>query len=135
MDGIPREIVKSMVNRMINNQRRTDCTNAFNYHIEKTATKDERMFIKLTPFTPKEIQNKILEHHSTIAKHFYKGADYGQRIAWVEANVVFEVASQLAMMDVPVLTIHDEFICKKEDEDLVWQSMYSTFHQFKEIKI
>jgi hypothetical protein len=37
------------------------------------------------------------------------------------------------MMDVPVLTIHDEFICKKEDEDLVWQSMYSTFHQFKEI--
>ena len=133
VDGMPREIVISMVNRMINNKRRTDCTNAFNYHIEKTATKDERMFMKLTPLTPKEIQNKILEHHSSIAKHFYKGADYGQRIAWVEANVVFEVASQLAMMDVPVLTIHDEFICKKEDEDLVWQSMYSTFHQFKEI--
>ena len=44
-----------------------------------------------------------------------------------------EVASQLAMMDVPVLTIHDEFICKKEDEDLVWQSMYSTYHKYKDI--
>ena len=133
VDGIPREIIKSMVNRMINNSRRTDCTNAFKSYIEKTATKDERVFMKLTPLTPKEIQNRILEHHPTIAKHFYKGADYGQRIAWVEANVVFEVASQLAMMDVPVLTIHDEFICKKADEDLVWQSMYSTYHKFKEI--
>ena len=47
--------------------------------------------------------------------------------------LVFEVASQLAIMDVPVLTIHDEFICKKEDEDLVWQSMYSTIHMFKKI--
>ena len=101
VNGIPREIIKSMVNRMINNSRRTDCTNAFKSHITKTATKDERMFMKLTPYSPKDIQNKILEHHSTIAKHFYKGADYGQRIAWVESNVVFEVASQLAKMDVP----------------------------------
>ena len=70
-------------------------------------------------------------HIDNFAKHFYKGPDHGQRIAWVEANVVFEVASQLAMMDVPVLTIHDEFICKKEDEDLVWQSMYSTYVSFR----
>jgi hypothetical protein len=47
--------------------------------------------------------------------------------------IAFEVASQLAMMDVPVHTIHDEFICKKEDEDLVWQSMYSTYHKYKDI--
>ena len=133
VDGIPRDIVKSMVNRMVNNKRKAECTIAFNYHIKKTATKDERVFMKLTPLKPLDIQNRILEHHSTIAKHFYKGDDYGQRIAWVESNVVFEVASQLAMMDVPVLTIHDEFICKKEDEDLVWQSMYSTFHKYKDI--
>ena len=89
--------------------------------------------MKLSPLKPLDIQNRILEHHSTIAKHFYKGDDYGQRIAWVESNVVFEVASQLAKMDVPVLTIHDEFICKKEDEDLVWQSMYTTYVPFKDI--
>ena len=133
VEGIHRDIVKSMVNRMINNKRRTDCTNAFNKYIKESATKDEKTFMQVSPLNSKDIQDAILKHHSKIAKHFYKGPDYGQRIAWVEANVVFEVASQLALMDVPVLTIHDEFIFMKEDEDLVWQSMYSTFHQFKDI--
>ena len=133
VNGIPRDIVKAMVNRMINNKSRQGCTMAFSAYVEKQATRDERVFMKLSPLTSRDIQNRILEHHSKIAQHFYKGADYGQRVAWVEQNVVFDIASQLALMDVPVLTVHDEFICKREDEALVWEAMYSTFHQFKEI--
>ena len=131
VEGIPREIVKVMVNRMLNNASQQGATLAFNKWLKTLANKDQRFFMKHR--TIASVQKAILAHHPKIAHHFFKGKAHGQRIAWVEANAVFTVAQQLALMGVPVLTVHDEFICKKEDEELVWEVMYSTYVDYKNI--
>ena len=40
--------------------------------------------------------------------------------------MVFDVAHQCALADVPVLTVHDEYIVREEDEDYLKMVMYST---------
>lgn len=64
------------------------------------------------------------------AKHIRKQAK-GQEYAWLEANLVFEVARGLARSGVPALTVHDEFIVPAGNEDLVRKYMYTTsFSEF-----
>ena len=57
---------------------------------------------------------------------FLQGKAKGQEYAWLEANLVFEVAGRLARSGVPALTVHDEFIVPKGMEDIVWEFMYTT---------
>ena len=52
----------------------------------------------------------IAERNAPIAECFFKSKATGQQYAWLEANLVFEVARLLARMNIPALTVHDEFI-------------------------
>ena len=54
------------------------------------------------------------------------GADIGQHYAWLETNLVFQIAYQLHYQDIPCLTVHDEFIVPTEDESILEEIMYST---------
>ena len=51
----------------------------------------------------------------------------GQHYQWLEANLVFHVAHQLSLKGVPALTVHDEFIVREEDKEIVEGLMYSTW--------
>ena len=48
--------------------------------------------------------------NATIAQCFFKGKATRQQYAWLEANLVFEVARLLARVDVPTLIVRDEFV-------------------------
>lgn len=61
-----------------------------------------------------------------MAERFFKGKAKGQEYAWLEANLVFEVARRLARSGVPALTVHDEFIVPAGMEGLVREFMYTT---------
>ena len=49
----------------------------------------------------------------------------GQYYAWLESNLVFEVARYLAEIEVPALTVHDEFIVPEGMEDAVLECRYT----------
>ena len=61
-----------------------------------------------------------------IAECFLQGKAAGQRHAWHEQNLVFEVARLLARMDVPALTVHDEFIVPVDMVEAVHEVRYTT---------
>lgn len=132
VEGYPRDLVKIMVNRMLNNSSKQAATMAYKRWLRNEATeKDKETSKKIVPL---RLQNKILETHPLIASYFYRGKDFGQRVSWVEANVVFTIAQQLTLIGVPVLTVHDEFICKEEDEEIVWEMMYSTYVEYVKLE-
>ena len=68
----------------------------------------------------------IVERNAPIAECFFRGKAKGQKYAWLEANLVFEVARRLARSGVPALTVHDEFIVPVGTEALVREFMYTT---------
>mgnify|MGYP005746831581 CR=1 FL=1 len=81
----------------------------------------------LTEYKPVEITNKIIERHKSVNHLFCLGATMGQHYAWLEANMVFNVAHQCCLYhDVPCLTVHDEYIVPKNGKDTLEMLMYST---------
>ena len=67
----------------------------------------------------------VVERNAPISECFYKGKAAGQYYAWLESNLVFEVARYLADLDVPALTVHDEFIVPKDMADAVLECRYT----------
>ena len=55
------------------------------------------------------------------------GAAMGQHYQWLEANLVFHVAHQLALQGIPALTVHDEFIVREQDAELAEMVMYGNW--------
>ena len=68
----------------------------------------------------------IADRSTSIAQCFFKDKAMGQQYAWLEANLVFEVAILLARMDVPALTVHDEFIVPVDMVEAVHEVRYTT---------
>ena len=64
----------------------------------------------------------VVERNAPISECFYKGKAAGQYYAWLESNLVFEVARYLADLEVPALTVHDEFIVPEDMADAGWSA-------------
>ena len=62
-----------------------------------------------------------MNYISICHEQFFKGQHY----AWLESNLVFEVARDLAEIEVPALTVHDEFIVPKSMEGAVLECRYT----------
>jgi len=71
--------------------------------------------------------NAILKRNKPIAPCLMHSKAMGQHYSWLEANLIFHVAHQLSLMDVPALTVHDEFIVKEEDKGMAEMVMYGTW--------
>ena len=67
----------------------------------------------------------VEERNDPIAKCFYQGKAEGQYYAWLESNLVFEVAKYLTDQGIPALTVHDEFIVPESMESAVLECRYS----------
>jgi hypothetical protein len=76
--------------------------------------------------TIRSVVDRIIEVHKPVNHLFCLGADMGQHYAWLESNLVFQIAHQLHYHDIPCLTVHDEFIVPTEDIDTLEMLMYST---------
>ena len=77
----------------------------------------------------KEVSETIIRENPKVSQYFLLGKAFQTHLQWLEANMIFNVAHQLAMADIPCLTVHDEYIVCKEDEDYVRQIMFSTGYQ------
>ena len=74
-------------------------------------------------------ERKLLElvvaRNQPIKSCLMLGAAMGQHYQWLEANLVFHIAHQLSLRDIPTLTVHDEFIVMEKDKDIAEELMYS----------
>ena len=71
----------------------------------------------------------VLARNEAIRPCLMLGPAIGQHYQWLEANLVFHVAHQLSLRDIPALTVHDEFIVMEQDKDLAEELMYSEWPQ------
>jgi hypothetical protein len=127
VDGLHRDTVKYLVSMMLNNGSRRGAAMAAGANINQlTKTRQERLEIGIKHFGGlTSVMRAIEDRNAPISKCFYQGKAQGQYYAWLESNLVFEVVRHLVTLDVPALTVHDEFIVPKEMEDTVLECRYS----------
>ena len=132
VEGIARSTAKYLVNIMLNSDSYYGASRAANNEDNlkdklKTNAKIEQYNKDIKGFgSLKKLMVAIEQRNAPIAECFLKGKAKGQEYAWLEANLVFEVARRLARSGVPALTVHDEFIVPEGNEDLVREFMYTT---------
>jgi hypothetical protein len=129
VDGMARSTAKFLVNIMINNESERAASLTANKNApEKLKTHEFKRYEedRKTFGSVSKLMTAIVERNKPIAQCFFKGKSQGQQFAWLEANLVFEVARRLPRSGVPALTVHDEFIVPDGNEELVREFMYTT---------
>ena len=127
VDGLHRDSAKFMMQMMLNNKSRHAASMAAKTNLETLKKpKRERLEKETKKFgSLSKIMDAIADRNAPIASCFYQGKAKGQYYAWLEPNLVFEVARYLAEIEVPALTVHDEFIVPEGMEDAVLECRYT----------
>ena len=129
VDGMARSTAKFLANIMINNESQHAASLTANKNAPeklkasklKHYEEDRKKFGSVS-----KLMTAIAERNAPISECFFRGKAQGQQYAWLETNLVFEVARRLARSGVPALTVHDEFIVPVGMEDIVRDFMYTT---------
>jgi|TARA_B110000093_G_C12934515_1_gene395125 hypothetical protein len=127
--GIPRSVAKKFVNIMLNSSDKRGVSGAVNTWLNGDANNKERIdYEKAVSNIGQNTQiiNAIMARNKPIAQCFFKGTAMGQHYAWLEANLVFEVANYFAQhLDLPCLTVHDEFIIPEDRASGIEDYLYT----------
>jgi hypothetical protein len=128
VNGLHRDTAKHLMQMMLNNGSRRGASMAAKANLaslKKSATEafesDSQKHGGIAA-----MMRLVEERNAPIAKCFYQGKAEGQNYAWLESNLVFEVAKHLSDQGVPVLTVHDEFIVPESMKRAVLECRYST---------
>ncbi|MDB9958603.1 hypothetical protein OAD42_05940 [Oceanospirillaceae bacterium] len=76
--------------------------------------------------TIKDILEALLTKHTPIRHMFLKGKQVGNKVQCLESDLVFEVVNELTKRSIPVLTVHDSFIVKATDKEILKSLMTTT---------
>ena len=87
--------------------------------------------LELKGVTTATMRNAYLDKHDSIRQYFLEGTKGGQYVAWIESNIIYELAYQATLKGIPCLIIHDEFLVqakyKQEMEELMYNhTIYDT---------
>ena len=87
--------------------------------------------LELKGVTTATMRNAYLNKHNSIRQYFLEGTKGGQYVAWIESNIIYELAYQATLKGIPCLIVHDEFIVqakfKQEMEELMYtHKIYDT---------
>ena len=67
----------------------------------------------------KDILEAFLTKHNPIRHMFLRGKQVGNKVQCLESDLVFAVVNELTKRSIPVLTVHDSFIVKATDKDIL----------------
>lgn len=128
VDSLARSTVKYLCNCMINNPSQLSAASAATNRLDELTKAEQKLFYedRKRHRSIKAMMKLITDRNAPIAECFFQGKAAGQRYAWHEQNLVFEVARLLARMDVPALTVHDEFIVPVDMVEAVHEVRYTT---------
>ena len=128
VDGLEREAVKAYFTIMLNTKGIFGAEEAVKNWLKKKSVKPEKKAPAIA--AEKKLGSKravieaIVKRNQPIASCLMRGKAMGQHYQWLEACLVFHVAHQLSRAGIPALTVHDEFIVKEADKEVVEMAMY-----------
>jgi len=67
----------------------------------------------------KDILEAFLTKHNLIRHVFLRGKEVGNKVQCLESDLVFAVVNELTKRSIPALTVHDSFIVKATDKDIL----------------
>ncbi|MDC0891198.1 hypothetical protein OAS48_00715 [Gammaproteobacteria bacterium] len=129
IQGYNRKLSKQMHIMMLNNSTSKKSTFAFMGWLQNP--KNRKLYylnkeFQKNPFNLFLLQKKIRQKHPTVAHLFYN-PKVGLNVQFLESALIFEIAVQLCRRGIPALTVHDEIIVPRRDEDEAKMVMYSTY--------
>ena len=127
VDGLHRDTVKHLMQMMLNNGSRKGASMAAKANLTPLKKSAAQAFdLNLQKHRAVATMLRLVEErNAAIAECFYQGKARGQYYAWLESNLVFQVAKHLSDLGVAVLTVHDEFIVSRSMEIAVLKCRYS----------
>ena len=119
-----RDIIKRAFNIMLNSNSRKQAIKAlYGLSPEDLAT-DEGFFVKYKGWA-KELIHFIEGTYPELADIFY--GDYGNTFMKMEGDICSQVIQKCMDLDIPVLTIHDSFICCEQHKATVSKLVHEAF--------
>jgi hypothetical protein len=129
IDGLGRFVGKQVMKFLINTKGFLGAEMALkNWLIDAGSCQKETMIVsdaikKLG--SERNLLELVVARNEPIRPCLLLGPAMGQHYQWLEANLVFHVAHQLSLRDIPTLTVHDEFIVTEKNKDIAEELMYS----------
>jgi hypothetical protein len=123
-DKIPRAVAKRAFNIMLNTSMEKSgfygvkATVASHFTAPKCDQEEKNAWAKTKETfgdddikTANAVIKYVVEKNKSVSQAFLQGKQYGQHWAWLEANLVYEVALfMMKELEVPLTIIHDEFL-------------------------
>lgn len=107
--------------------------NTFSNRGVKSAVREDQKD-KLEDYPPRhlwpnlnEIMANLQEYHEPIAKYFL--SNIGKKLQNVDSRIAEYVMKKMTVKGIPVLSIHDSFICEEENEKLLKELMVEGYQK------
>ena len=76
-----------------------------------------------------ELITAIKTKHDRLKKKGYLWSGVGLQLQFIDSEIAEQVMLEFARQDKPIIPIHDSFIVKAEDEELLRQGMITAYQQ------
>jgi hypothetical protein len=124
---IPRHLVKQIATTSLNSNtvegNSSAIGNAYGKLDSSLKAEDKLKFSQYKDIkkkiTIKDILEAFLTKHYLIRHMFLRGKEVGNKVQCLESDLVFAVVNELTNRSIPALTVHDSFIVKATDKDIL----------------
>ena len=131
---IPRHLVKQIATTSLNSNtvegNSSAIGNAYGKLDSSLKAEDKLKFSQYKDIkkkiTIKDILEAFLTKHYLIRHMFLRGKEVGNKVQCLESDLVFAVVDELTKRSIPTLTVHDSFIVKATDKDILDTLMTTT---------
>lgn len=131
---IPRHLVKQIATTSLNSNtvegNSSAIGNAYGELGSSLKAEDKLKFSQYKDIkkkiTIKHILEAFLTKHYLIRHMFLRGKEVGNKVQCLESDLVFAVVNELTNRSIPTLTVHDSFIVKAADKDILETLMTTT---------
>jgi hypothetical protein len=130
--GMHRKVAKRIFNILLNTNK-LDAIRGVNGHFNnpKCRTDEKAYYLEAKKYFGddwnKKMIDAVMEKNQAVSQVFLQGKVWGQHWAWLEANLVYEVAwYSTTILEIPMLIIHDEFLVTQDKAEAIADVMYTT---------
>lgn len=116
-----RPILKVLLLAAINSGTETDCIKAVRYEINMNRSEFPDEIPDL-----KNAYQKFKEYHSDIEDMFC--SKLGLKLQRWDSSIAEAVVNVMTKAGVPVLVVHDSFVCSKKEETFLYDTMIKAYH-------